>query len=434
VDIPATLAAIMPHLLQMEDAVIPLAVVETSPVIMDVAPQADLARKILSEPLVLTAPAVEEEEGLTWTITPQDLAAMLTIKRINDGEGDNTAYQIGINENLFKVYLSSLAPGLYVNPVNARFTFNTETLQLEVLEPAVIGRDLDVEASIDHINTELLEGAHEIPLVFTTLTPAVTDDATGEELGITELVKEHASYFHGSGPSRVQNIRLASARFHGLLIAPGETFSMAQALGNISLDSGYAEAPIIYGGQTIQGVGGGVCQVSTTLFRTAFFAGFPIVERHAHSYRVSYYELLSNGNRDPDLAGLDAAVYVPIVDLKFTNDTDHWLLMETVASDVSLTWKFYSTSDGRSVIHQTTGPTNIVEAPEPLYRENPDLPKDTIKQVDYAADGADVNVTRTVYRNDQVYFSDAFYTHFQPWQAVFEYGPGTEGIPEQNSD
>ena len=73
-------------------------------------------------------------------------------------------------------------------------------------------------------------------------------------------------------------------------------------------------------------------------------------------------------------------------------------------------------------------------SPDPLYRENPDLSKGTIKQVDYAADGANVTVTRTVYLHDQVYFSDAFYTHFAPWQAIFEYGPGTEGIPEQKSD
>jgi vancomycin resistance protein YoaR len=434
VDIPATLAAIAPYFLKMADAQIPLVVEESAPAIMDVAPQAELARKILSEPLVLTAPAKEDDQMLSWTIVPEDLAAMLTVYRAEEDQGDPSAYRIGINESLFNVYLSSLAPGLYINPVNARFIFNDDTLQLDVKDPAVIGRSLDVDASIEHIHTKLLEGAHEIGLTFTILTPAVTDDATGEELGITELVRSYTSYFHGSGPSRVQNIRIASARFHGLLIAPGETFSMAQALGNISLDGGYAEAPIIYGGQTIQGVGGGVCQVSTTLFRAAFFAGFPILERHAHSYRVSYYELLSNGNRDPNLAGLDAAVYVPIVDLKFTNDTGHWLLMETYVSNVSLTWKFYSTSDGRTVNWQTTGPTNIVKAPEPLYRENPELSTGTIKQVDYSADGADINVTRTVYLNDQVYFSDAFFTRFQAWQAIFEYGPGTEGIPEQTSD
>ena len=104
---------------------------------------------------------------------------------------------------------------------------------------------------------------------------------------------------------------------------------MGDALGDVSLDTGYAEALIIYGNRTIQGVGGGVCQVSTTLFRTAFFGGYPVVERYPHAYRVSYYEYTAGGDVDPDLAGLDATVFTPVVDFRFTNDTPYWLLMET---------------------------------------------------------------------------------------------------------
>jgi len=248
-------------------------------------------------------------------------------------------------------------------------------------------------------------------------------------LDIHELVWMETSYFYGSSPERIQNIRAAAARFHGLLVAPGANFSMAEALGDISLDNGYAEALIIFGDQTITGVGGGVCQVSTTLFRTAFHAGFPILERHEHAYRVSYYEQRPSGGNDPNLAGLDATVYVPIVDLKFTNDTQSWLLMETYVHSSSITWKFYSTSDGRSVDWQTTGPINLVEPPEPLYRENPDLEKGEIKQIDWEAQGSDVVVTRSVYRDGVLLFQDTFRTHYLPWQAVYEYGPGTEGIP-----
>jgi vancomycin resistance protein YoaR len=248
------------------------------------------------------------------------------------------------------------------------------------------------------------------------------------------LFQSWTTYFYGSDAARKQNIEISSSQFHGLLVAPGETFSMAEALGDISLENGYAEALIIYGDQTIQGVGGGVCQVSTTLFRTAFFAGFPIVERHAHAYRVSYYEYEYNGTKNPKWAGLDATVYVPIVDLKFTNDTDNWLLMETYVVGESLTWKFYSTKDGRTVDWDTTGLTNKVPAPDPIYRENADLKKGEIKQVDYAAEGADVTIKRIVYKDGKVYFSDVFRTHYQPWQAVFEYGPGTEDIPESDSD
>lgn len=433
VDIPGTLFLLNPIFSQMEDAVIPLIVTETSPTILDVSAQAELARQMLSEPLVVTASDVDVEEN-SWTIPPEELASMLIISRIDDEEMDDASYQVILHQELFQVYLNGLAPGLSVTPVNPRFIFNDDTGLLDVMEPAVIGRRLDVEASIDHFNQRLKAGEHQVSLQFETLEPAVTDDMSGEELGITELVQQETSYFYGSDSARVQNIETASAQFHGLLIPPGKTFSMADALGNISLENGYAEALIIYGDQTIQGVGGGVCQVSTTLFRTAFFAGFPIVERHAHAYRVSYYEQRANGNRDSNLAGLDATVYVPIVDLKFINDTDHWLLMETYMGNYSLTWKFYSTSDGRTVDWHTTGPTNIVPAPDPIYRENPDLEKGEIEQVDYAADGAEISVTRTVYKDDKVLFSDAFHTKFRPWQAIFEYGPGTEDIPETESE
>jgi vancomycin resistance protein YoaR len=140
--------------------------------------------------------------------------------------------------------------------------------------------------------------------------------------------------------------------------------------------------------------------------------------------------MLPDGSKDPNLAGLDATVYVPIVDFKFTNDTDTWLLMETYIGNDSLTWKFYGTDDGRAVSWETTGPTNVIPAPEPLYRENPDLEKGEIEKVDYAADGAEISITRMVYKNDQVHFADSFYTKFRPWQAIYEYGPGTENIPE----
>ena len=255
-------------------------------------------------------------------------------------------------------------------------------------------------------------------------------------LGIKELVRAETTYFYGSTAERVQNIRAAASRFHGLLVAPGETFSMAKGLGDISLDNGYAEALIIYGGRTIKGVGGGVCQVSTTLFRTAFFAGYPIVERHPHAYRVSYYEKVSGNHIEPTLAGMDATVYVPVVDFRFSNDTSNWLLMETYVNPEksSITWKFYSTKDGREVKADFSGPTNIVEAPEPLYKENPELEEGEIKQVDWQSDGADVLVKRAVTKNGELYLKDEFNTHYQPWQAVFEYGPGTEGIPTPSTE
>jgi hypothetical protein len=107
-----------------------------------------------------------------------------------------------------------------------------------------------------------------------------------------------------------------------------------------------------------------------------------------------------------------------LVDFKFTNDTPYWILMETYMGSGSLTWKFYSTKDGRTVTWDTTGVTDVVPAPSPSFEENPELRKNEMKQVDWAANGADVTVTRTVMRDGAVWFQDHFTTHYQPWQAI----------------
>lgn len=429
VDIAATLAPLEAQLRSMKDGLVPVVMSETPPVILDASAQAEIARKILSAPLTLSIPGATKDDKGPWTFDQKALADMLTIERIQDGQ--SMRYEVGLKTDELRTFLQGIAPDLSRQPANARFTFNDDTRKLDLIKSAVIGRQLNVESSIQAINQKIITGEHNIPLAFDINQPAVGDDATAEKLGITELTSVQNSYFYGSSASRIHNIQTAAAQFHGLLVPPGATFSMADALGDVSLDNGYAEALIILGNRTIQGVGGGVCQVSTTLFRTAFFGGYPIVERHPHAYRVSYYELTRSGNVDQDLAGLDATVFVPVVDFKFTNDTPNWLLMETYVKPEArvLTWKFYSTSDGRTVDWNTTGPANVEEPPDPLYQENDDLAQGQIRQVDWAAAGADVTVNRTVYRDGQVYLQDTFATHYMPWRAVYEYGPGTK-IPK----
>lgn len=430
VDIDNSVKLVSLKLQMMNDSVIDLFVRETKPVILDASAEAELARKILSAQLTIDMPGAEAgQDGAPWVLSQEQLAQMITIEKNTTPGGER--YQVGLREDLLRGLLEDIAPKLVRTPVNARFTFNDEIKNLEVLAPASIGRQLDIEESIKVIQEKLRAGEHNAALTIIYTNPAVTDQMSGQDLGITELVHAETSYFRGSSASRVQNIKAAADKFHGLMIAPGETFSMASAIGDISLDNGFAEALIIVGGQTIKGVGGGVCQVSTTLFRGVFFAGFPIVQRYAHAYRVGYYEQTAAG-RNVNFAGLDATVFVPIVDFKFKNDTPNWLLMETYVNGYSLTWKFYSASDGRRVEWDTTGPTNIVAPPEPIYRENPDLNLGEIIQVDWAAEGSDVSVNRTVYASDgSVYFADTVNTHYQAWQDVYEYGPGTE-IPNNN--
>jgi vancomycin resistance protein YoaR len=419
-DVEGTLVFLSAQMQTFRDGEVPLVIREQQPEIVDVSAQAEVARRVLSEPLRLYIPNAAEGDPGPWTYEVQILANMLTVHRVGN------EVQVALDQGPLREILLGIATQVDRKAQNARFYFDDDTRQLVLIQNAAIGRTVDAEANIAAINEALLRGEHNIPLQILEDQPEVTDSSTAEQWGITELVSSETSYFFGSSAERIQNIQAASARFHGLLIAPGETFSMGNALGDVSLDNGYAEALIIYGGRTIKGVGGGVCQVSTTLFRTVFFGGYPVVERYSHAYRVSYYERTSSGGVDPKLAGLDATVYFPLVDFKFTNDTPYWLLMETYMGNSSLTWKFYSTSDGRSVDWNTTGPLNVTPAPKPLFEINDELGPGQIRQVDWAANGADVTVTRTVLKNGSVYFTDEFRTHYEPWQAVCEVGPGTE--------
>ena len=410
------------QLAAFRDGEVPLVIVEQAPDVLNIEEQADQARRLLSAPFTISLPTGDSGP---WQIAPQDLAPMLQVRKIQ--AETNSTYQLELDRNKLRTLLEQIARQVNRQEQNARFVFNDETRLLETIAPSSQGREVDLEASLEAIEQIIARGEPNASLQIIIKEPKVSDTANGAELGIIENVVTYTSHFRGSSASRMQNIQTAAAQFHGLLVAPGETFSMGNALGDISLDSGYAEALIIYGGRTIQGVGGGVCQVSTTLFRAAFFGGFPIPERYAHAYRVSYYEQSASGI-DPTLAGLDATVYFPLVDFKFTNDTPYWLLMETYFSSQSqtLTWKFYSTHDGRSVQWDTTGPQNVVPAPPAELQLNPALSDKEFKQVDWAADGADITVNRTVMMGDKIHFVDKFATYYQPWRAVCEYGPGVE--------
>lgn len=422
--VDATLIYLGAQLQTFADGQVSLVIQEVQPQILDVSAQAETARQVLSQPLTLTVP--NSTDAGPYVYDTPILAGLLGVQRAQNG--NQTEVRVVLNSEGLRSLLKPVKTEVDRPASNAKFIFNDDTKQLDLMEDSKTGRVMDLDASIAAINDALLRGEHTVPLVIVEDQPKVSGSSTGQELGITELIASETSYFYGSSVERIQNIQAAAERFHGVMVAPGEIFSMGEAMGDVSLENGFAEALIIYGGRTIKGVGGGVCQVSTTLFRTVFNAGFPVVERYSHAYRVSYYEMTASGAVDNRLAGLDATVYFPLVDFKFKNDSPYWILMETYVnvSARSLTWKFYSTSDGRTVSWDTTGPVNVVPAPPPLFEENPELKKNEMKQVDYAANGADVTVTRTVYQNGAVLFQDQFITHYEPWQAICQYGPDSK--------
>lgn len=238
------------------------------------------------------------------------------------------------------------------------------------------------------------------------------------DYGIRELLGRGQSNFAGSIPGRITNIKIASSHLNGILVPPGEVFSFGDAVGEISAATGYDYAYIISEGRTVLGTGGGVCQVSTTVFRAALKAGLPIITRTAHAYRVHYYE--EGGSP----VGLDATVYPPTVDLKFKNDTPGYILI-TSQIDLegqNLSFNIYGTSDGRAVKLNGPAISNYTSAPAPKYQDDSTLPKGITKQIDWSAPGSTVVFERVVERGGQVINEDKFISNYRLWQAVYLVG------------
>lgn len=318
--------------------------------------------------------------------------------------------------------LEEVGAALERSPQNPVFKY--EAGRVQEFSAAKEGLKVDTEALQNKMATsldELLEGgldsiSIDIPVQ---RTPSDFSTADVNDLGIKEIIGVGSSTFRGSISSRVYNVAHAAAKLNGVLIKPGETFSFVSTLGDISALTGYKQAYVIQGNQTVLGDGGGVCQVSTTFFRAALDAGLPIVERHAHSYRVGYYEQDSG-------PGIDATIYHPTVDIKIKNDTPGHILIQTSTDTKNMTLKFefYGTSDGRL---STIGKPKISSStppPEDLYIDDPTLPAGVVKQIDYKAWGAKVNFDYKVERNGELIYEDTFYSNYRPWQAKFLRGTG----------
>lgn len=428
IDMEPTKAFMAANMQFFQDMETPVVLKEVKPMVLDAQATADKARAVLSRPFNIAIPNAQSNDPGPWTIQPEQLAPMLRFTRqLVNGE---YTYVISIDADSIKAILTPLVGQIDHPERDGRYSFDTATGQLIMTQPSTVGYQLNITDSITLIDQTLANGQSDAPLSVQVTNPTVPNGATAEQLGITQLIASESTYFWGSSVERRQNIRTAAANFDGLLIPPDSVFSMGKYMSDVTLENGYAEALIIYNGQTIQGVGGGVCQVSTTLFRTAFYAGLPINERNAHAYRVSYYEQGPGGAVDPSLSGFDATVYFPLVDLKFSNDTPYWILMRTFYDDAtsSLTWEFYSTPDGRTVSADFSGPTDIVPPLEPIIKLNEDLEPGTVRRIDYPSEGATVSIDRMVTLSNGEQMIDTFTTNYQPWAEACEYGPDVDNL------
>lgn len=321
------------------------------------------------------------------------------------------------SQNKLQEILNPYSQSIDKKPVDAQFKF--ENGRVTTFQPSSEGETVDwgeLDKKIVSKGTEILANfpkTTKIEIPIKILKPSITTESVNN-FGIKELIASGSSHFAHSIPQRIHNISLAAQRIDGSLIPPGKTFSFASVLGDVSVFTGYQQAYIIRDGKTVLGDGGGVCQVSTTLFRAILNAGLPITERNPHSYRVGYYEQDSP-------PGFDATVYVPSVDLKFKNDTQNYILIQSTIdyNEQKLEFSLYGTKDEREVLISRPVISDQTPAPPPLFTDDPTLPKGQLKQIDFEAPGAKVIFTRTVNKNNKTIIFDKFTSVYQAWQAVY---------------
>lgn len=317
--------------------------------------------------------------------------------------------------------LSLFAQNVEEKSVDAQFKF--ENGKVITFQPSSEGKSVDWEK----LNSEILSHGEEITLTnpkninieipIKIIKPKISTESVNT-FGIKELIASGSSHFAHSIPGRIYNISLAAGRIDGALIPPGQIFSFNNTLGDITSFTGYQQAYIIKDGKTVLGDGGGVCQVSTTLFRTVLNAGLTILERNPHSYRVGYYEQDSP-------PGLDATVYYPGVDFKFKNDTKNYILIQSSIdpAEEKLTFYLYGTKDSRNVSISKPVITNEAPPPSPAFQDDPTLSPGETRQIDFAAWGSKITFYRTVSKDGKTILSDKFVSNYQPWQAVYLRGP-----------
>lgn len=381
--------------------------------------------------IVLAKERAAEFVGKEIIFTADDIRLKLTDKKIIS----LLAFPSGIFQDEVDSLIAQWQEDVERPAQEPEFSYNPTTLNVEVFSPPLNGLKIDVEKTSNEISRLIAqieskdqsqeekrssfdpEPDIKVDLPVTTTQPRRSLSETND-LGINELIGFGDSEYDHSIPNRIHNVALTSSKINNTIVAPGAEFSFNRTLGDVSNETGFRSAYVIKGGQTVLGDGGGVCQVSTTLFRSVLNAGLPVTKRLQHSYRVSYYEL----NSKP---GIDATVYSGNIDLRFTNDTGDYILVSVDADSANLYMKveIYGTSDGRTTEitdHEVWG----YRPPLPTeYIPDPTLPTGQKKIIDWAVAGAKASFKNIVKDKDgNVIREEEYYSNYRPWSAKYLVG------------
>lgn len=375
---------------------------------MPAVPLVRLAEVINKEDLVRQVLATTSPElfygDRQWPMTKTDLSLMLEFQK---DLSDNIV--IGLNREKFASWLEkNIFSQINIEPKDA--TIEISDSKVTKFEAHRDGKTANLEETYKKINPYLNQGDLKIEIVVNITSPKIlTEDIN--DMGIKEVIGIGHSNFAGSPVNRRHNIRTGAEKLHGILIKPGEEFSLLKALGEVDGEHGYKQELVIKGNKTIPEYGGGLCQIGTTVFRAALESGLPITARRSHSYSVTYY--LENG-----LPGTDATIYNPAPDFKFINDTGNYILIQTRIEGDHLYFDFWGAKDGRQIERTTPRVWNWVSPPPTKYVESTDIPVGTKKCTEAAHKGVDASFDYTITYADGQIDKTTFTSHYKPWQAV----------------
>lgn len=375
----------------------------------------DKARQLTSEAVTLIAP-----EGKI-DLSSRELGLMIELKKniqsrkgLFGAKNEYSDAYVSFSEDKIREVLDDNADRVNTDPVDAKFSIVDG--KVSILQASSDGKVIKTDDAVKQIVSTLETGEQkEIQLPIETKKASVSADEISdiEKYGIKELVGTATTSFTGSTANRIQNIKIGVQFISGTLVKPGEEFSTIAHLGAIDGSSGYLQELVIKENETIPEFGGGLCQVSTTLFRSVMNAGMEVTERHNHSYRVSYYE--------PPV-GMDATIYSPRPDFKFKNDYNGYILIQGRVEGKKITFDIYGSKDGREV--EITDPYvyDITDPPADIYIDDPGLAPGEVKRIDRSHQGAKAVFYYRV-KKDGKTNEQKFLSSYVGWPAKYLRGP-----------
>lgn len=384
-----------------------LRLVASTPRVSDTAAAAALtdARKMLDGPVVLTYGSKR------WGLTAAKVAGWIAF-RAEPATGTPTARLTAyLASDEVSADVAPLLGGIGKTARDAGFKTSGGTVSIV---PSEDGLALDAADLAKTLATRLVAGERTATIRMRRVEPAIST-ADAQAMGIKSRLSTFTTAFSAGNAPRVNNIHTLASALNGTLVAPGKTFSFNGTIGPRTAEKGYQEAPAIVNGELVPQLGGGICQVGTTVFNAVFFSGLPVVERHNHSEYISHYP-----------TGRDATVSWGGPDLKFRNDTGHWVLVATSYTSSSITVSIYGTSTGYEVSY-TTGPWIDIKPYATKTVKDPTLPVGAKVVETRGETGRSVVVKRTVTKAGAVVRTDSFKSVYKSSAEVVRVG--TKVVP-----